>query len=85
MGFNAVVHNSTLGKNCFVGHGALVIEVNLSDCKFVPPGSLIDAQEKADALASVPESLKHYNEELVKVNTEFADSYVLQKRMYNCS
>jgi len=66
-----------------VGHGALVIGVSLSDGKFVPHGSLIDDQEKADALASFPESLKHFNEEVVKVNMEFADSYVLQKLMCN--
>jgi carbonic anhydrase/acetyltransferase-like protein (isoleucine patch superfamily) len=78
------VHNSSLGKRCFVGHGALLIGVKLDDGKFVPHGTLIDSQEKADALGPVPESLKHFNEEVVEVNKEFAESYALQDRMCNC-
>jgi carbonic anhydrase len=84
VGFNAVVHSSILGKNCFVGHGALVIGIKLGDGKFVPHGTLIDSQEKADVLGSVPDSLKHFNEEVVEVNKEFAESYAVQDRMCNC-
>ncbi len=75
VGFNSVVHASTLGQKCFVGHGALVIGVALADGRFVPHGSVVDTQEKADALGPVPESLKHFNEEVVHVNKEFARGY----------
>ncbi|MCX6669362.1 MAG: hypothetical protein NTV25_06095 [Methanothrix sp.] len=51
--------------------------VKLADGKFVPHGALVDSQEKADALGSVPESLKHFNEEVVHVNKEFAKGYGL--------
>lgn len=84
VGFNSVVHASTLGKGCFVGHGASVIGVKLADGKFVPHSALIDSQEKADALGPVPEHLKHFNEEVVEVNCEFAGSYSLQDSMCNC-
>jgi len=84
VGFNAVVHNVVMGKKCFVGHGAIVIGIKLGDGKFVPHGILIDSQEKADALGSVPDSLKHFNEEVVEVNKEFAESYALQARMCSC-
>ena len=72
VGFNSVIHASTLGKKCFVGHAAAVIGVKLADGKFVPHGALVDSQEKADNLGTVPESLRHFNEEVVHVNKEFA-------------
>src|SRR5450759_4677451 len=50
VGFNAVVHASTLGEKCFVAHGAVVIGVKLANGKFVPPATLVDTQDKADAL-----------------------------------
>jgi carbonic anhydrase/acetyltransferase-like protein (isoleucine patch superfamily) len=80
LGFNSVVHASNLGKGCFVGHGAIVIGVNLADGKFVPHGALVDSQSKADALGSVPADLIHFNEEVVKVNVEFARSYGIRKK-----
>jgi len=75
IGFNTVVHASTLGKKCFVSHLALVVGVKLRDGSFVPPGAVIDSQEKADALGPTPDSLKGFNDEVVGVNTEFADVY----------
>lgn len=80
VGFNAVVHASTLGEKCFVAHGAVVIGVNLADGKFVPPASLVDTQEKADALGRIPDNLRYFNDEVVKVNKEFAASYGLKSR-----
>ena len=78
VGFNAVVHASTLGEKCFVAHGAVVIGVKLADGKFVPPATLIDTQDKADTLGEIPDSLKHFNEEVIKVNKEFAEAYKLK-------
>lgn len=81
VGFNAVVHASTLGEKCFIAHGAVVIGVKLADGKFVPPATLVDTQDKADALGPIPDNLKHFNEEVVKVNKEFAASYGMKSRM----
>ena len=80
VGFNSVVHASTLGKKCFVGHLAAVIGVTLEEGSFVPHGRVVDTQEKADALGRVPESLKDFNEEVVEVNCEFAKSYSIRRR-----
>ncbi len=80
VGFNAVVHASTLGKKCFVGHLSLVVGVFLADGKFVPPGSVVDTQEKADGLGPVPENLLGFNDEVVGVNTEFADVYRIKAK-----
>ena len=85
VGFNSVVHASTLGNRCFVGHGAVVLGVKLAEGKFVPHGALVDSQDKANALGGVPDSLKHFNEEVVGVNNEFADEYSLQSRMCDCN
>lgn len=75
VGFNAVVHASTVGERCFIGHRALVMGVTLRDGSFVPHGSVIDTQDKADALGPVPEPLKGFNAEVVEVNCEFAMGY----------
>ena len=80
VGFNSVVHASTLGKKCFVGHAAAVIGVSLADGKFVPHGAVVDSQEKADSLGTVPDALKHFNDEVVEVNREFAASYGVRKK-----
>lgn len=81
VGFNAVVHASTLGEKCFVSHGAVVIGVKLADGKFVPPATLVDTQHKADSLGYIPNNLKYFNDEVIKVNKEFAASYRLKSRI----
>jgi len=80
VGFNSVVHASTLGEKCFVGHAAAVIGVKLADGKFVPHGAVVDSQEKADSLGTVPDALKHFNDEVVEVNCEFAESYGIRRK-----
>lgn len=85
VGFNSVVHASTLGSKCFVGHGALVVGVSLSDGKFVPHGAvLIKDQKMADKLGPIPDDLKDFNEDVVKVNTEFAKGYSTKPRSCGC-
>jgi len=80
LGFNSVVHASNLGKGCFVGHGAIVIGVNLADGRFVPHGNLVDSQLKADALGPVPDDLLRFNDEVTKVNVEFAVTYGVRRK-----
>lgn len=81
VGFNAVVHASTLGEKCFVAHGAVVIGVKLADGKFVPPATLVDTQYKADALGYIPDNLRYFNDEVIRVNKEFAASYSLKSKV----
>jgi len=80
LGFNSVVHASNLGKGCFVGHGAIVIGANLTEGRFVPHGALVDSQLKADELGPVPEDLLHFNDEVIKVNVEFAVTYGVRRK-----
>ncbi|HWQ19930.1 MAG TPA: carbonate dehydratase [Methanotrichaceae archaeon] len=84
VGFNSVVHASTMGCKCFVGHGAVVIGIRLKDGKYVPHGAVIDSQNRADELGPVPEHLKDFNEDVVKVNNEFAKGYPSMTRSCGC-
>ena len=80
VGFNSVVHASTLAKKCFVGHGAVVVGVRLKEGTFVPHGAVVVDQAAADKLGPVPEHLKEFNEDVVKVNDEFAKEYCIRDR-----
>ena len=63
-----------------MGHGAIVIGVNLADDRFVPHGALVDSQLKADELGPVPEDLLHFNDEVIKVNVELAVTYGVRRK-----
>jgi SulP family sulfate permease len=75
IGFKAVVHDAIVGRHCFVGIGAIVVGVEVPDGRFVPPGSVIDTQDKVDALPPVSEAHGHFNEDVVDVNRGLAVAY----------
>lgn len=75
VGFNAVIHNSLVGEQCFIGHGSLVIGVNLPVNVQVPNGAIIDDQDKANALPPATRSQHEFNREVVAVNRELAKGY----------
>lgn len=75
VGFKSVVHDSVVGANCFIGHGAIVVGVEIPDGRFVPNGRIIDS---ADAVASLgPATHRHaeFNEDVVEVNRGLASAY----------
>jgi carbonic anhydrase/acetyltransferase-like protein (isoleucine patch superfamily) len=80
VGFNSVVHASTFANRCFVGHGAVVVGVRLKEGMFVPHGAVVTDQAAADKLGPVPEHLKDFNEDVVKVNNEFAQGYRIRDK-----
>jgi len=75
IGFKAVVHDSVVGSHCSVGIGAVVVGVEVADNRFVPHGSIIDTQAKADALPPVTAAHQHFNEDVVDVNRGLAAAY----------
>ena len=75
IGFKAVVHNAVLGAGCFVGIGAVVVGVDVPEKRYVPHGSIIDTQEKADDLPPVTHDHQHFNEDVVEVNRGLAAAY----------
>jgi len=75
VGFKAVVHDSIIGKGCYIGIGALVVGVELSEDRYVPHGAIIDTNEKAKALTKVSSQHQHFNEDVVEVNKGLAQAY----------
>jgi len=75
IGFKAVVHDSIIGSNCYVGIGAVVVGVEVPDGRFVPHGAIIDTAEKAESLPKVTAAHTHFNEDVVEVNRGLAAAY----------
>ena len=75
VGFKAVVHDSVVGRGCFVGIAAVVVGVEVADGRFVPHGTIVDTQDKADALGLATEAHRHFNEDVVEVNRGLAAAY----------
>lgn len=75
VGFKAVVHDSVVGANCFIGIGAVVVGVEVPDGRFVPHGRIVDSADAVDALPLVSEVQKEFNEDVVEVNRGLAVAY----------
>jgi sulfate permease, SulP family len=75
IGFKAVVHDAVVGARCFVGIGAVVVGVEVAEQRYVPPGAIVDTQEKANALAAANPEQRHFNDDVVEVNRGLAVAY----------
>lgn len=75
VGFKAVVHDSVVGPDCFIGIGSVVVGVEIPPGRFVPHGSIIDTQEKANELPEATQAHHHFNEDVVEVNQGLASAY----------
>lgn len=75
LGFKSVVHDAVVGAHCYVGIGASVIGVQIPEGRFVPHGSVIDTQAKANALAETTEKHHEFNEDVVEVNRGLSLAY----------
>ncbi len=75
IGFKAVVHDSVVGANCFVGIGAVVVGVEIPDGRFVPHGRIVDSADAVDALPLVTHAHNEFNEDVVEVNRGLAVAY----------
>lgn len=76
VGFKAVVHDSIVGKGCYIGIGAVVVGVEIPDERYVPHGAIIDSKEKAKNLQKVSPVHQHFNEDVVEVNKGLAEAYL---------
>jgi len=75
VGFRAVLLKTCVGAGCFIGHGALVLGVDLPDHLYVPPGTILTRQADVANLLPVPEELRAFAEEVVEVNLELGEGY----------
>lgn len=87
IGFNAVIFNAVIKDNCFIGTGSIVTNnVVVDSGRFVPPGAVIDTQDKANSLDAISNTVQEFSKEVIDVNTEFSSSYPLLfgDILYNC-
>jgi SulP family sulfate permease len=75
IGFKAVVHDSVVGPNCYIGIGAIVVGVEIPEGKHVPNGMVIDSLDKVDKLPNASKHHHLFNEDVVEVNKGLALAY----------
>ena len=75
VGFKAVVHDSVVGRHCFISHGAIVVGVEVPDGRLVPSGRIVDTPEAVAALPLVGPKHREFNEDVVDVNRGLAVAY----------
>ena len=75
IGFKAVVHDSIVGRNCFIGIGAVVVGVEIPDGKRVPHGMIVADADAVDRLPDAEHSHHEFNEDVVEVNRGLALAY----------
>lgn len=75
IGFKAVVHDSVVGKNCYIGIGAVVVGVEIPDGKAVPHGAIVDSADAVDRLPPASAAHSEFNHDVVEVNRGLAVAY----------
>lgn len=75
IGFKAVVHDSVVGSNCYIGIGAIVVGVEIPNGKYVPSGMVVDSMDKVEKLPNASVHHLHFNEDVVEVNKGLALAY----------
>jgi SulP family sulfate permease len=75
IGFKAVVHDSVIGSNCYIGIGSIVVGVEIPDGKYVPNGIVVDTLNKVDKLPNASTLHHSFNEDVVEVNKGLASAY----------
>lgn len=75
IGFKAVVHDSVIGKHCFIGIGAVVVGVEIPDGKRVPHGMIVADADAVDRLPDAGHEHHEFNDDVVEVNRGLALAY----------
>jgi len=79
VGFKATVHNAIVGRNCHIGHHALVCGVVILDGRSVKNGMIVDNQELADSLPLISDAQNEFNREVVEYNKDLCFYYRKRK------
>mgnify|MGYP001555356451 CR=1 FL=1 len=77
IGMKVLVFKATVGKNCVVEPGCILMGVTVPDGRYVPAGTTLRDQKEADALPEITDDypLKNLNKGVVHVNTNLANGY----------
>ena len=78
VGMKSLVFKSFVGKQCVIEPGVILLGVTVPDGRYVPAGSVIRTQEKADQLPVITDDypFKTLNKGVVHVNTALAREYL---------
>ena len=78
LGMDSIVFNAVVRDNVAIGIGSQITGgVEIAEGRYVPPGSVIDTQAKADALGPrIGSPYEKINEAVVFVNIELAKAYM---------
>jgi len=78
VGMKVLVFKSSVGKNCVIEPGVILMGVRVADGRYVPVGSIIKTQAEADALPVITADypLKDMNKGVLHVNKALAKGYL---------
>lgn len=78
VGMKVLVFKSTVGRNCVVEPGVILMGVRVADGHYVPAGSVIKTQTDADALPAITPDypMKDMNKGVLHVNKALAKGYL---------
>jgi carbonic anhydrase/acetyltransferase-like protein (isoleucine patch superfamily) len=74
----SLVFRSSVGPNCVIEPGAILMGVQVAGGRYVPAGTVVRTQAQADALPEITDEypLKTLNRGVVHVNTALARGYL---------
>jgi carbonic anhydrase/acetyltransferase-like protein (isoleucine patch superfamily) len=78
VGMKVLVFKSSVGKNCVIEPGVILMGVKVADGRYVPAGSIIRTQAEADALPVINDDypMKDMNKGVLHVNKALARGYL---------
>ena len=78
VGMKVLVFKSSVGKNCVIEPGVILMGVKVADGRYVPAGSIIKTQAEADALPVITAdyTMKDMNKGVLHVNKALAKGYL---------
>lgn len=77
VGMQTLVFKASVGKNCVVEPGCILMGVSVPDGRYVPAGTVLKKQDDAERLPEITDDypLKDLNKGVIHVNTSLADGY----------
>ncbi|MEN6321318.1 MAG: carbonic anhydrase [Syntrophaceae bacterium] len=82
VGMKSLVFRSSVGKQCVIEPGVILMGVTVPDGRYVPAGSVITIQDQANQLPKITDDypMKSLNKGVVHVNTALAKEYLAAKK-----
>ncbi len=77
VGMKSLVFRAKIGSKCVIEPGCIIMGVTVPSGRYVPAGTTLKEQSKADSLPAITDSypLKDLNAGVIHVNTSLAEGY----------